>query len=338
MKLFDLGTTPWKQTQLVYHALPRCKEEALVIHSPKEPYVCIGYHQELSEEIDLDYCKRKNIPVFRREVGGGVVYLDQNQLFYHLIIRRDNPLAPVSKEVFYRKFLQAPIEMCKELGIDAEYKPINEIVASGKRISGNGGGEIDGSSVLAGSILLDFDYEAMSKVLKVPSEEFRDKVYESMKENITTVKKELGHTPPRERIGSILISKFEDVLGPLEKEELNEENFVTMKELDKKFSSHEWLHRNRRRKCDVRKVKIAEGVWIIQNQNKKGIKATIEVKDGNIRDVMLSGIRQKDELENALIGVKMEEKEILNIVERFYDSEAEELAKVILGDDYAQSR
>ena len=42
--------------------------------------------------------------------------------------------------------------------------------------------------VFVGGILLDFDYQAMSKILKVPDEKFRDKVFKSMKENLTTMK------------------------------------------------------------------------------------------------------------------------------------------------------
>jgi lipoate-protein ligase A len=29
--------------------------------------------------VDLDYCARHNLPVYRREVGGGAVFLDNGQ-------------------------------------------------------------------------------------------------------------------------------------------------------------------------------------------------------------------------------------------------------------------
>jgi len=82
--------------------------EALCLVSPATPYVCIGFHQDAQQEVDLEFCKANSIPVFRREVGGGAVYLDGWQLFYQLVIHKDNPLAPSDKGEFYRKFL-APV-------------------------------------------------------------------------------------------------------------------------------------------------------------------------------------------------------------------------------------
>ena len=40
----------------------------------------LGFTKMLKQEIDLDFTKQNNIPVFRREVGGGAVYLDGEQL------------------------------------------------------------------------------------------------------------------------------------------------------------------------------------------------------------------------------------------------------------------
>ena len=96
MELFNLGKIPWEETQLIYHSLALLGREALCLVSPATPYVCIGFHQGLEQEVDLEFCRANNIPIFRREVGGGAVFLDGNQLFFHLIIKRNNPIAPKS--------------------------------------------------------------------------------------------------------------------------------------------------------------------------------------------------------------------------------------------------
>ena len=93
MKLFHLRRVDWLDSQLIYHALPRTNTEGILILAPKTPYVCIGYHQNLEQEVDLAYCKENGIPVFRREVGGGAVFLDGDQIFYQIVIHKDNPLA-----------------------------------------------------------------------------------------------------------------------------------------------------------------------------------------------------------------------------------------------------
>ncbi len=82
--------------------------EGLILLSPASPYVCIGFHQNVEQEVDLAFCREQGIPVFRREVGGGAVYLDGGQLFFQLVLRADDPRVPAPREVFYRTFL-APV-------------------------------------------------------------------------------------------------------------------------------------------------------------------------------------------------------------------------------------
>ena len=101
MKLYRLGTVSWQDSQLLYHALPRLGREGLNLLSPGSPYVCTGYHQDVEQEVDVEFCRENNIPIFRREVGGGAVYLDGAQLFWQLIIRKNNPLIDVSSPRLY---------------------------------------------------------------------------------------------------------------------------------------------------------------------------------------------------------------------------------------------
>ncbi len=65
-------------------------------------------------------------------------------------------------------------------------------MANGRKISGTGAAQIDEMRILVGNFLQDFDYEMMSKCLRVPDEKFRDKVYKTMFENLTTFKRETG--------------------------------------------------------------------------------------------------------------------------------------------------
>ena len=81
MNLLRLDHLPGQQSMLIFHTLARIGFEGLVIVSPKIPLASIGYFQDASKELDLDYCKRNGIPVMRREVGGGATYLDGNQVF-----------------------------------------------------------------------------------------------------------------------------------------------------------------------------------------------------------------------------------------------------------------
>jgi lipoate-protein ligase A len=291
MDLYDLGSVPWAESQLIYHALPRLGREALVLVSPADPYVCIGYHQDLDKEVDVEFCRAHGLPIFRREVGGGGTYLDNDQLFYQLILHKDNPLAPSDKSSFYRKFLQPPIDTYREIGIPAEYKPVNDIVAHNRKVSGNGAGEIGDYLVLVGNLILDFNYEMMSRVLKVPDEKFRDKVYKSLQENLSTIKRELGSVPPRESLTASLARHFEKLLGPLAGAEVDEELEGEISRLKEEFLTDEWLHKIGR-PMEGRTVKIASGVEVKHMVHKAPgglIRGDVEIADGIISSLVVSG-------------------------------------------------
>jgi lipoate-protein ligase A len=345
MFLYDLGSVPWDHSQLIYHALPRLGRESLVLLSPAEPYVCIGYHQDLAREVDVEFCRANRIPIFRREVGGGGTYLDNDQLFYQLVMHKDNPLAPGDKSSFYRKFLQPPIDTYRELGIPAEYKPVNDIIARNRKISGNGAGEIGDYLVLVGNLILDFNYDMMSRILRVPDEKFRDKVYKSMRENLSTIRRELGSIPARESLTSSLASNFEKVLGPLPRTGLDDELMEEVSRLDTEFSSEEWLFKIGRQMAG-HTVKIASGVEVRHLVHKAPgglIRGDVEIADGTISSIVLSGdffffpAEKLSDLERELVGKKAEA--VQETIARFYVEqsiespgvEPSDFARVVVG-------
>ena len=52
------------------------------------PTALIGRHQDLSREIDHDFCAENGIGTVRRVTGGGAIYLDEGQLGWELVFNR----------------------------------------------------------------------------------------------------------------------------------------------------------------------------------------------------------------------------------------------------------
>lgn len=339
MKLYRLGTVGWQDSQLLYHALPRLGREGLILLSPGSPYVCTGYFQDVEQEVEVELCRQSGIPIFRREVGGGAVYLDGEQLFYQLILHRDNPLVPAGWEAFYRRFLQAPIEAYRALGIPAEYRPVNDILAGTRKISGNGAGEIGDYYVLVGNLIADFDYQMMSRVLRVPDEKFRDKVYHTLQDNLSTVKREVGSLPPREELWDLLAAQFQAILGPLTVETaVDAEWQAQVDTLAASMLGDEWTFRKNRQR-QSRAVTIRSGVQVRQKMYKAPgglIRATVEVQDGALAAVALSGdfffypAERLSDLESALVGTRLDEAEAA--IGRFYEQHAIESPGVVPAD------
>jgi lipoate-protein ligase A len=269
--------------------------EALSLVSPATPYVCIGFHQDVEQEVDLPYCNANNIPVFRRDVGGGAVYLDGDQLFFQLILRRDHPEVPKNKEAFYRKFLQPIINVYRRIGIPATYKPVNDVLAGARKISGTGVGEIGDCIVFVGNLIVDFNYKEMSKVLKVPDEKFRDKIHKTLQENLTTIRRELGELEASRwdegTLNAFMAEEFQKLLGPMSLSEKDPALQTKMNELGGHLMSEEWLYQ-RGKPVPGREVKIRAGLNVIQKAYKAPgglIRADYEVKEGRIKGVSVSG-------------------------------------------------
>ncbi|HDM90613.1 MAG TPA: lipoate--protein ligase family protein [candidate division WOR-3 bacterium] len=327
MYLFDLGELPWEQSMLIFHTLARMGVEGLSIVWPDKPFISIGYFQDAELEVDLDYCRREGLPVFRREVGGGTVYLDRNQIFYHVIWNRNNPKFPKKISEVYQYLSVPPIETYGEFGIKTEFREVNDIVTrEGRKIAGLGGSDIGESMVFVGSVILDFDYDRMSKAIKVPDEKFRDKVFKTMKENVTTMKRELGIVPPRSEIVRVLREKFEKVLGRLEPVELDEEIVKKMTELARWFNSPEFLYKKTPK--IPRGVKIKEGIEILYGMYKaRGglIRTAQEVEKKTLKDIVITGdftLYPKESLSVLEEGLKNTERErsrLITRIEEFYE-------------------
>ena len=326
---------------LIFHALARMGYEGLIIVSPAQPLVSVGYFQDTGKEVDLDYCKKQNISVMRREVGGGATYLDGDQIFYQVIWNVKNPRFPRNVKEIFQYLSEPPCETYRKFGISASFRAENDIVTDrGKKIAGEGGGDIGDSMVFVGGILMDFDYKTMSRVLKVPDEKFRDKIFKSMEENLTTMKRELGTLPSRIEIKNVLIENFEKILGRLETVEIDAATISKIKEIEQWFMSDAFLHKKTPR--IPQGVKIKEGIEILYGLYKaRGglIRSAEEVENKQkIRDIALSGDfnlfpkQALSDVENALKNKPFDIAAITKVIEQTYDKKKIESPGVGPGD------
>ncbi len=346
MDLYNLGTRPWQDTQSIYHALAHLGRQAICLVEPASPYVCLGYHQDAAKELDLEYITREGIPVFRREVGGGAVYLDRGQLFYQFILRKDDLRIPTDKAALFEFLLRPVIDTYREFGVPAEYKPVNDILSGGRKISGTGAAEIQGQVVVVGNFLLDFNYEKMAKVLRVPDEKFRDKVFKTLQENLTTMPRETGRAAPSIReLSAAFIRRCGALFSPLVPREVDAALRDKAAELAAAYSASDWVMENDRREKAGREVKIAEGVSVLERVAKLPgglVRASAVNAKGKLRDIHLSGdffffpASRLVDLERALEDVEIQVAPMAQRIDWFFRTykisapgiPPEELAKV----------
>jgi len=344
-RLLDLGDTDSLDTQVIYEAVARARAkdlipDTIIFCSPKAPIVCIGYHQELEKEVNIDYCKENNIPIVRRILGGGAVYLDVNQLFYQIIVSEKTKDIPLSINKLFSTLLKAPIQTYNDLGIPAIFKPINDIEVRGKKISGNGAGKFENVSILTGNLILDFNFDEMVKILKVPNEKFRDKLAQSLRERLTTIKNELNTVPTKRKLKELLKTNFEKTLNiNLELSKIIDVEQQYMGDLRAKYTSEKWLYGPKLRHTGLlenfdkfakieRTVKISGTLYLGEAVYKSPgglIRVTLEIENDIIKDLLISGdfwlfpAKKLSELEKELVGVKISRDELIEVINSFFE-------------------
>ena len=290
--LYMEGVSPLR-SQTVYHAVAYAMKEdtpnTIIMVSPNAPYVCIGYHQDMHKEVDLEYCATNGLSVYRREVGGGAVYLDNGQLFTQWIFHKED--LPSSLEERFKLYIDPLVGTYQALGINANHRPINDVHVEGKKIGGTGAAQMGIAEVVVGSLMYTFDKKTMSKVLKVPSEKMRDKIFESLEAYMTTMTEQLGSTPDRTTVKDLYMKKVSAALSmEVYEGEWTAEEEAMAQEIDARFTSNEWLHQKGR--LQQPGVKIHEDVHIVESAFKSQgglIRVIARLREGRIDDVSISG-------------------------------------------------
>lgn len=208
------------------------------------PAISIGYFQSLTEEVDIDACKKFGVEYVRRITGGGAVFHDK-ELTYSIVIPESHPELPKNIIKSYGRICGAIIKGLHRLEIESEYAPINDIIVNGRKISGSAQTRKARTVLQHGTILMDVDVDTMFSLLKVPNEKIKDKLITDVKQRVTSIKHIWGREAQFEEVARAMKQGFEEefhiklVEGTLTKEEL-----LRAKKFEKDcFSSKDWNHR-----------------------------------------------------------------------------------------------
>ncbi len=206
----------------------------------------VGYHQSIEQEIRIDFCKHHGIDINRRLTGGGAILFTPTclgwEVFADKSVSRIRDLR-TDLDKLAQLICEGTVRGLQELGIEAEFRPKNDIEVNGRKISGTGGTEREDSFMYQGTLLVDFDVELMLRALRIPVEKLQDKEIESVKERVTCLKWELGRVPPLADIKRAIADGFQEVLDiqlqdrglyPIESEMYNQKL--------PEFESEDWIN------------------------------------------------------------------------------------------------
>jgi len=328
-RLLDTGHRTAAENMALDEVLLEQKARKKIPHTLRflrfsQPAVLVGHHQSVEEEIRLDYCLARGIDVNRRLTGGGALYWGKAEVGWELYISKDDHRIPPKVEELYKKMGHAAAVGLRCLGLDAHFRPRNDVEIHGRKISGTGGTEFSGAILFQGTLLVDFDVDEMLRALRIPTEKLQDKDIESAKERVTCLKRELGRVPSLGEMKAAITRGFSEAFGvgfdskPLTPEEQDL--------LDTKlpyFSSPEYIYKVRQplpRRRTVSSILKAPGGLI-------RVSIAIDAKTRVINQILISGDffaypkRTIFDLESLLKNAKASPSEINEIIHAFWSDQ-----------------
>ncbi|MFA5558531.1 MAG: biotin/lipoate A/B protein ligase family protein [Methanofastidiosum sp.] len=145
--------------------------------------VSIGYFQSLKSSIDIDHCNRNNIDYVRRITGGGNVFHDcSGEITYSIVMSEKN--APENILDSFEFLYGGIIEGLKKLNINANFKPLNDLMLNSKKLSGSAQTRKLGVILQHGTLMYNTNIELMERILRIS-----DKKIE-IKKRVTTLANE----------------------------------------------------------------------------------------------------------------------------------------------------
>ena len=165
----------------------------------------------------------------------------------------------------YAQLLGPPVADLRKLGLNAHVRDGNEIEVDGRRIAGVGGGRIGEAVLVVGNILLDFDYEMMARIWRVPSEDFRRLAFEALQSRMTTLWSRLSQPVSSDESQARFAEAYALALDrPVVPGSLTEAEQAKAVEMEEHLISEEWLQLHSEDKDEpMRKLKISLDAFVM---------------------------------------------------------------------------
>ena len=273
LRVIDFGRVTPLRSQTLWHAVAYGVSDGapptLSFMRPSRPYVCLGYHRRPGE-VDQEYCRTEGLPVYRRMVGGGPVYLDGHQLFFQICLPAR--AVPPSRLDALRTLLEPAAEAFRAAWVAAELDDDLEICLGDRKICGHGAGQIDDAVVVCGNLIERFDHERATRVLALDDAELQAETLRLMRRYVAATPTSVA------AFQAAMVHAYTEALGLAPTPgTLTTAERRHLAELDDRFTSGDWLagparppareaataeHPGPLRRVQFfRQVKVRAGVW-----------------------------------------------------------------------------
>jgi len=206
-RLIDLGSVSAEYSIHAEEVLFQTSEEnTLILYSRNEPVISSGRFQDISVSVTENALK-DNIKIIRRSSGGSCIFSSQRQITYSLIF---TPL--MGRSISFETICNCIVTALDSLGVKGTYKPPNDILVNGLKISGSAQYRSGDKLMQHGTIILENEQENINRYL----------VKKEGSVNTTSLEDILGRVPDRTAIKNALVYGFSELLGDIQERSLTD--------------------------------------------------------------------------------------------------------------------
>ncbi len=175
------------------------------------PSAIIGRHQHLASEVNLEWVHAQGVETARRMTGGGGIVMGPGILGWELIVSL--ALVPKTLAEVSAVLCTGIAKGLSALGIDAAFRPRNDIEVAGRKISGTGG-YFDGPClVFQGTVLMVLDYELLTKALHLPAHKLGKRGLDTLAGRVCDIQSLLDPMPGIALVETVLAEGLANALG-----------------------------------------------------------------------------------------------------------------------------
>lgn len=208
----------------------------------EQPAVVIGSFQSVKNEVDLDNAAKYGMEVVRRVSGGGAMFMELGTAITYSLYAPSPLVSGMSFQDSYAFLDDWVVQSLRGLGIDASYKPLNDITSPTGKIGGAAQKRLGSGAVLHHvTMAYDMDGDRMVEVLRIGREKISDKGVQSANKRVDPLKSHTGLT--REAIVEHLVNSFASSYGLTPGGVKPEEMKRALALATEKFATPEWFYR-----------------------------------------------------------------------------------------------
>lgn len=221
---FNLSVEEWLMKQ--------AKDDTIIMFLwQNQNTIVIGRNQNPYKECDIPKLEQDNVKLIRRLSGGGAVYHDKGNLNFTFISSDKNYDVQTNIEII--------LNALSKFGINGSFNGRNDIIAEGKKFSGNAFFSEENINCHHGTILIDVNLEKLSKYLTVSDLKLESKGIDSVSSRVINLK-QLNNNLSVEVVKTALIESFDEMYRTKGIVKIIDEENIFIDEYITKYNSWQW--------------------------------------------------------------------------------------------------